>query len=59
MKYKEMKRLFLALAGSELALFGAAAQEAIWPGSELVSPEMNDAIDQVRDYLTDFIGRIF
>lgn len=59
MKHKEMKRLFLALAGSELALLGAAAQEAIWPGSELVSPEMNDAIDQVRDYLTDFIGRIF
>lgn len=59
MKHKEMKRLFLALAGSELALLGAAAQEAIWPGSELVSPEMNDATDQVCDYLTDFIGRIF
>lgn len=59
MKHKEMKRLFLALAGSELALLGAAAQEAIWPGSELVSPEVNDATDQVRDYLTDFIGRIF
>ena len=54
-----MKRLFLALAGSELALLGAAAEEAIWPGSELVSPEVNDATGQVRDYLTDFIGRIF
>ena len=59
MKHKEMKRLFLALAGSELALLGAAAQEAIWPGSELVSPEVNDATGQVRDSLTDFIGRIF
>lgn len=59
MKHKEMKRLFLALAGSELALLGAAAQEAIWPGSELVSPEVNDATGQVRDYLTDFRGRIF
>ena len=59
MKHKEMKRLFLALSGSELALLGAAAQEAIWLGSELVSPEVNDATVQVRDYLTDFIGRIF
>ena len=59
MKHKEMKRLFLALAGSELALLGAAAQEAIWPGSELVSPEVNDATGQVRDYLTDFRGWIF
>ena len=59
MKHKEMKRLFLALAGSELALLGAAAQEAIWPGSELVSPEVNDATGPVRDYLTDFRGRIF
>ena len=47
MKHKEMKRLFLALAGSALALLGAAAQEAIWPGSELVSPEVNDATGQV------------
>ena len=59
MKYKEMKRLFLALAGSAVALLGAAAQEAIWPGSELGSPEVNDATGQVRDYRTDFIGRIF
>ena len=59
MIYNEMKRLFLALAGSAVALLGAAAQEAIWPGSELVSPEVNDATGQVRDYLTDFIGRIF
>lgn len=59
MKHKEMKRLFLALAGSALALLGVAAQESIWPGSELVSPEVNDATGQVRDYLTDFIGRIF
>ena len=59
MKHNEMKRLFLALGGSELALLGAAAQEAIWPGSELVSPEVNDATGQVRDYLTDFRGRIF
>ena len=54
-----MKRLFLALAGSAVALLGAVAQEAIWPGSELVSPEVNDANGPVRDYLTDFIGRIF
>ena len=47
MKHNEMKRLFLALAGSALALLGAAAQEAIWPGSELVSPEVNDATGQV------------
>ena len=59
MKHKEMKRLFLALAGSELALLGAAAQESILPGSELVSSEVNDATGQVRDYLTDFRGRIF
>ena len=59
MKHNEMKRLFLALAGSALALLGAAAQEAIWHGSELVSPEVNDANGPVRDYLTDFIGRIF
>ena len=54
-----MKRLFLALSGSALFLLDAAAQESIWPGSEVVSPEVNDATGQVRDYLTDFIGRIF